>query len=420
MSSQLTTPPKGFRDILPEQARARDWLRSSLQRVYERHAYEPIETPTLERAETLMGKYGEEADTLLYRFLDNGGRAVGLRYDQTVPTARFMAANAGTLAMPFRRYQMQPVFRAEKPQKGRYREFLQSDADIFGAIEGAADAETLAVFWHCYAELGFTPSTLTLILNHRSSLRKLVADAKISDSQSSKVLQILDKLDKKSAQEVQEELQSSLKLEQETIARLFTLLEHAQMPQELQEIVQIAIKLGVPKEAIQFSPTLVRGLDYYTGMIFESKLSSGGSSLGGGGRYDNLIQQLGGPAIPAVGFGIGFDRTLEAAVERQLVPTTTLGSRVLVTVFDATLLLTSAEVVTTLRASDIAAQLYPVPNKDLSKQLRYADASGMTVAVVIGPDEKQANQVTLKYLETGIQKTIALDQLTTELATLSR
>lgn len=401
----MTTLPqtlKGFRDILPQEAADRLRVMTDMRSVFTAHGFPPMETPTLEYKETIMGKYGEEADKLVYNFLDHGGRAVALRYDQTVPTARVIGQFRHELPLPFRRYQIQNVFRADKPQKGRYREFTQADADIFGSTDPLADAEILAVFWRIYATLGLTD--VQLLVNDRASLFRLVDQSGIASDKRLTVLQSLDKLDKLPQSEVLAELMRK-GVSEDQVHSLFTTMAHAEPGPELRHILALAEQLGVPYHALKFSPALARGLDYYTGLIFESKLPSGGGSLGGGGRYDTLIEHLSGVSMPAVGFGIGFDRTMEVLRERGALQNRTEPTSVLVTVFDPQYIEASARFTTLLREKGINAELYPHSNEKIGKQLKYANRTQKTFVALIGSDEAQSKTVTLKHLVSGTQYT---------------
>ena len=400
MTSNAPQTLKGFRDFLPAQASARTYVMSNMRQTFTRHGFAPMETPTLEYRETIMGKYGEEADKLVYSFVDHGGREVALRYDQTVPTARVISQLRQELPFPFRRYQIQNVFRADKPQKGRYREFTQSDADIFGSTDAVADAEILSLFWHIYANLGL--KEVQIHFNYRQDLFALVEQAGISTDLRFSVLQSLDKLDKMPQTAVEQEL-SSKGVHEMGRKRLFELLHTASPSPALQEIIRLAKELGIPASALSYSPTLVRGLDYYTGLIFESKLPEGGGSLGGGGRYDQLIQELSGTDMPAVGFGIGFDRTVDVLSERGLLPTDLFLAPVLVTIFDPTFADASAHVVTALREKGIATELYPNRSEKIAKQLKHASRIGSPFVILIGSDEASTNTVTVKHMSSGTQ-----------------
>ncbi|MFA9288543.1 MAG: histidine--tRNA ligase [Weeksellaceae bacterium] len=400
---------KGFRDFLGQDARKRQWLKNTIATVFERFGFEPLETPTLEYEELLLGKYGTEADKLIYSFEDRGARRVALRYDQTVPTARIIAQNKGQLPLPYKRYQIQPVWRADKPQKGRYREFVQCDADIIGTNATAADAEILAVYAAIYAEIGI--ESLQIRVNDREALILTLAKAGITPDNTFSVIQSIDKLDKKSEDEVIAELESK-GITAEIAQNLLQMLEKTSISEKLQSIIDAAVAMGVKKESLVFTPTLARGLDYYTGLIFEGivpEYESG--SVGGGGRYDNLIEQLVGVPMSGVGFGLGYDRTLEAAEILGKVPAFSSSAQVLVTIFNPELASESMKVTNMLRESGVTAECYLDATKKLDVQLKYANAKGIPYVVVIGPDEAAKVVVKLKDMEKRIEKTLTLIEL---------
>lgn len=408
MSNQSVQTLKGFRDFLPAEKRRRDFVASKLQAAFQRFGFEPLETPTLEYASLLLGKYGEEADKLVYTFEDRGERRIGLRYDQTVPTARVLGQYQNELPRYFRRYQMQNVFRADKPQKGRFREFAQCDCDIFGSTSPVADAEILAVFYAGFREVGF--GSFRIELNDRQTLLAALSPFATDQVTVASIIQSIDKLDKMTADEVVTELVT--KGLAETAARSALSAIQTSAPSEnLREIMTNAQALGVPNEVLVFNPTLARGLDYYTGMIFEGKiLEYPIGSVGGGGRYDNLIGDLTGQSMPAVGFGIGFDRTVEAAQELGLIPDTTTGTQVLVTVMDESTLEYSLGVATQLRQAGVRVEVYPELDK-LGKQFKLADQKQIPWVVIAGGDEMAAGKVTVKNMGTGEQQLLELSNL---------
>lgn len=399
---------KGFRDFLPPEKRQRDFVMQKIVSVFERNGFEPLETPTLEYRETIMGKYGDEADKLVYQFRDNGEREVALRYDQTVPTARVMAQYQQALGLPFRRYQTQNVFRADKPQKGRYREFTQCDIDIFGSVSPLADAEILAATYAAYKNIGF--SEVELKVNDRQVLLSTLAPFATEQVGVFSIIQSIDKLDKLPPTAVVDELvQKGLELSQ--AEGVLLAIQTAQPSESLSNILNLAEQLGVDERALVFSPTTARGLDYYTGMIFEVTIPGFGSgSVGGGGRYDTLIEQLSGVSIPAVGMAFGFDRTVDAAVELGLVPSGSDLKRVLVTVFSEELAALSAELTSELRRAGITTELATNTEK-LGKQFKYADRKGFSLALIAGPEEAEANAVVVKNLLSGEQTTVLRSEL---------
>ncbi len=403
---------KGFRDFLPLEKRKRDFVREKIVETFERFGFEPLETPTLEYASLLLGKYGDEADKLVYTFEDRGERKIGLRYDQTVPTARVLAQYVNELPRFFRRYQIQNVFRADKPQKGRYREFTQCDADVFGTTSPLADAEILATSYFAFQNVGY-PETI-LKINDRQTLFTTLEPFANEKVNTFSIIQSIDKLDKQTKDEVISEL-TNKGLSTENAVGALEAIEKAKPSENLQEIIKAAIALGVPENALVFNSSLARGLDYYTGMIFEIMVTGyTAGSCGGGGRYDKLIEQLGGQSVPAVGFAFGFDRMVEAAEMLNLFPkAVNQTAQVLVTIFSPELKEKSLEISSRLRSSGISTELWVEPTSKLDKQFKYADQKGIPFAVIIGPEEAEKGMVTVKNLKTREQKQIAFDTLPT-------
>ncbi len=400
---------KGFRDFLPEEAKKRQYLVDKLKGIFENFGFDPLETPAIEYKEILLGKSGEETDKLMYSFKDQGERDVALKYDQTVPTARVLATYSQELPMPFRRYQIQTVWRADKPQSGRYREFLQCDADIYGSASSLADAEVISLSYFVYKSLGF--NNFKIYLNDRKTLFELMNLAAIPENLHMPTISMVDKLDRKSQDEVKSDL-INIGLTESMTDHLFHHLDEAKPSAKISEIIKYAIALGVKKESLIFQARLARGLDYYTSTIFEIKIEEykSGSVLGGG-RYDALIERLSGINIPAVGFAVGFDRTLEAMDLMKLFPKKDVRSGLLVSVFNPNLVETSISVVSNLRDNGIPAELFVDDTKDLRKQIKYADKKKVRWLVVIGPDEVDANSVILKDLESGYQEVVKLKDL---------
>ncbi|OGM02855.1 histidine--tRNA ligase, partial [Candidatus Woesebacteria bacterium GWA1_41_8] len=343
MDKQQLQTLKGFRDFLPKEAKKRQYLKNKFIETFELFGFEPLETPTLEYEELFWGKYGQEADKLIFKFTDEGGRRVAMRYDQTVPTSRILAMYQQNLPMPWRRYQIQNAFRAEKPQRGRFREFTQCDIDIFGTTSPLSDAEVLAVGNTLLKNLGF--KAFKILINDREILFQLMKAAEIQEEIQLSVIQSIDKLDKKSREEVEEELrQKGLTIE--TIHKLFNTFDASVPTPTLQETIDYAESLGIAKENIEFTPRLARGLDYYNSIIYEFVIEGySAGSVAGGGRYDNLIKQLSGVDIPATGYSWGFDRLIEAIEQFNLFPSDTKRGGVLVSVFNKDLIKNSLEAV---------------------------------------------------------------------------
>lgn len=399
---------KGFRDFLPVEKRTRDFIASKIRHAFELYGFEPLETPTLEYASLLLGKYGREADKLVYSFKDRGEREVALRYDQTVPTARVLAQYQNQLPRCFRRYQMQNVFRADKPQKGRFREFMQCDIDVFGSTDMIADAEVLACTYAAYRAIGF--SAVRLQVNDRVVLINTLTPFVTPTCNVFSIVQTIDKLDKIGEDGVVSEL--VLKGFELSQARLcLDKIRQVLMSSHLAEIVRHTHELGVPREAVVFIPTLARGLDYYTGMIFEVYIEGyRAGAVGGGGRYDNLIKQLGGVDIPAVGMACGFDRTVEAAHELGVVSTTSSNTRVLMTVFDDTARAYTLELARILRSNNIAVEVFP-GSGHLDRQLKLADSKSIPFAIIAGSKEIEQRTCTVKDLKTRTQETVSVEKL---------
>jgi len=403
MQKQNLQTLKGFRDFLPAEKRQRDIVTNKIKRAFERYGFEPLETPTLEYAELLLGKYGDEADKLVYSFTDRGERQVALRYDQTVPTARVLAQYQNELGRGFRRYQIQNVFRADKPQKGRYREFTQCDADIFGINSPLADAEILAVYAAIYQDLGLTD--LVIELNDRETLIKTLSPFASAVVSVASIIQSVDKLDKMSEKDVTNELVSK-GLSDEVTSNALQAIKSAQPSDNLKQIIKAAKALGVSDKNISFNPALARGLDYYTGMIFEGKIEGVSGSVGGGGRYDRLIESLGGPSIPAVGFGLGFDRTVEVMQIKGLL-NTSQPTQVIVVNLGDNVAQSALDIVTKLRSNNISSELYPEPCPKKEKPLKYASNKSIPYAILATGD----GNFVLRNLSSRVDQSLSLDEI---------
>ncbi len=397
MSTITPQTLKGFRDFLPKDAIKRQYVIDNIKGVFERYGFDPLETPALEYAETLLGKYGDEADKLLYVFTDNGGRQVGLRYDQTVPLSR-VVAQYQDLPLPFKRYQIQPVWRAENTQKGRYREFLQCDIDTIGSASPLADAEIIACSLAACKTLGFTKPVMSI--NDRTIFDGL--------GLSKQEIIILDKLDKIGNEAVIDLLSKSGRTDAKA---LFTKLKDSKLTERLSLIFATLARFGL-KEGVDvvFDPFLARGLDYYTSSIFELKVANySAGSLAGGGRYDKLIGQFSGKDTPAVGIAFGFDRMLEALNETNLLPGSTTSTHVLVSVFTSELLGEALALTSSLRSAGINTEVTLDPNDKLDKQLKYADRKGIPYVIIQGPEEVSKNVVKLKDLRSKQQEELSLE-----------
>lgn len=390
---------KGFRDFLPEEARKRQWLKTEMIKVFERWGYEPLETPTLEPLEIFTGQIGE-GEKLFYKFKDQGDRDVVLRYDQTVPACRVVAAYANQLIFPFKRYQIQSNFRAEKPQKGRYREFTQCDADIFGVKSPTADAETIALSLDIYRQLGF--KKVKVLFNNRDLLKNLPYEAILS----------IDKLKKIGVEGVLREMQKK-KISSNQAKEYVKFVQELKPDKTIKIILDYLEKSGFDRDWYEFDPSIVRSFSYSNGPIWEVEIEGyeAGSVLGGE-RFDSIIKNISGLDIPGTGFGLGFDRTLEACGQFGLIPKSKSITKVLVTVFSPELLNESLKLATVLRNTVANVELYPDPKVRLDKQIKYADQKGIPYVVIIGPDEIKNKTVTVKIMRTHEQKVVKASVIT--------
>ena len=396
--------PKGFKDYLPEEALKRKVVMDKIKGVFEKFGFDPLETPTVEYEETLTGKYGEE-EKLIYKFETPGGDKVALKYDQTVPFTRVVAQygprGAQLLPMPFKRYQIQSAYRGENTQKGRYREFTQCDADVVGINSALVDAEIVAIAYEIYRSLELD---VVIKVNDRQLLLGIEP----------KYLAAMDKLNKIGRDGViAEMIQKGLSTTE--AEALFDKISNSEPTPQLLETIETFKLMGYPQSAIQFDSTLIRGLDYYTGIIMETVLVSNpnGSSLGGGGRYDKMIGQFTGQDLPAVGYSVGLDRTIEAMEEEGLIVAAKTQSKVLVTIFSNDLVEESIKIAFLLRSAGINTELYLEKEAKLEKQLKYADTKGIPFVVVIGTNEVSTESVVIKNLKDRSQETVLVADLIT-------
>lgn len=400
---------KGFRDFLPKEMAVRNYVKNILIEIFENYGFQPLETPALEYASVLKGKYSNETDDKLgYFFKDNGDRDIGLRYDLTVPTAKVLAIYNNEIQLPFKRYQIQPVWRAENTQRGRYREFVQCDIDIFGTTSPIADAEIISIIYIGTQKLNFKNAIIKI--NSRPILFDILSKSGIKNNQNS-VLQSIDKLDKIGENGVKKELIAK-SLSNTQIDDIFKYIKLAQPDDNLKQVFSNLKALNIPDNAYIFDPTLVRGCDYYTGTIFEVCVTEPKmGAIGGGGRYDNLISTLGGPQIPAVGFAFGFERVVDVIQELNLLPQINESKiKILVANFGPETETNILNLISKLRDQNIPSIIYPDTDK-LGKQIKYADNMGITYLAIIGPDEAKNNQIMLKNLKTTEQKLVNFDEL---------
>jgi histidyl-tRNA synthetase len=399
---------KGFRDYLPQEQGARRKIMAKISEVFERFGFAPIDTPALESFDLLSGSIGEE-EKLIYKFEDLGGRTVALRYDLTVPLARVLS-NYPDLPKPFKRYQIANVWRAENPQKGRYREFTQCDVDIIGSDSLIADAEVIAAISDSFKNLEI--GEVVLKFNNRELIDKVLAELKFAKADIMTFLRLIDKLDKVGEQKVIELLEEA-KLDV-NLNKFRDLMQKESKPW-VTEFVNLLSGFGV--ENIEFEPFLARGLSYYTGTIFEFVLKRKPEfgSIAGGGRYDNLIGKFGKP-MPAVGGSIGLDRLLAALQDAGTISPQT-AAEVIVFNLDEKLTPEYLNLATNLRGAGLDTEFYFETAK-LDKQFKYAESKNIQVAVIMGPDEVKKRVVNLKNLAEKKQVTVERDNLVTEIKSM--
>ena len=448
-----------MRDFLPEDVRKRGYVIGVIKDVYERYGFEPLETPAVENIETLMGKYGEEGNQLIFKILKRGvhegtGEAdLALRYDLTVPLARVVAEYRDKLPKFFKRYQIQPVWRADRPARGRFREFYQCDLDVLGSRSMLVEAEICAAASEVLRRLGF--NDFNIRLNHRKVLTGILGVAGVALELHDAALVALDKLDKIGRDGVEKELLAR-GVEANAANRLLkfftelTELDHAaeiaagEDPEtkqqalnkavlgrivefvgdnemgsrgvdELQAIVDYACAAGIGNR-LQIDPSLARGLSYYTGAIMEISVKDLAGSLGGGGRYDNLVGMFAGHDIPACGFSLGLERILVVMSERGMFPESigTAGADVMVAVWSEESQADSLKLAQALRAAGLRVDLYPEADK-LGKQFKYASSRAVSFVAVIGDEERARGEVAIKDLRSGEQQSIRRASVAAEL-----
>jgi len=388
---------KGFRDFLPVDAAKRKWLRERLAQICELWGYSPLETPTLEPLEIFTGQIGED-EKLFFKFKDQGDREVALRYDQTVPTCRVLGQYLNNIKLPFKRYQIQTAFRAEKPQKGRYREFTQCDADIFGVKTPDADAETIALSLDIYRQLGFKKAIVRI--NSRTILKDLPYQAIVA----------IDKLKKIGQDGVIKDMENK-GISADKAKEYLKYIENTKPNEEIEIILKYLKNYGFESDWFEFDPTIARSFSYSVGPIWEVVIPEAGeSSVLGGERYDGMLEKFTGIDIGGTGFGLGFDRTLEALEKLALIPEIFVNSQILVTIFDKECYLSSLQVANLLRKENVSCDTYPTTDK-LEKQLKYANANGFAYVIIIGPDEVTSNTMVVKNMKTRSQEKVKQNDL---------
>ena len=444
--------PQGTRDFGPDVVRKRNYILGIIKNVFELYGFQPLETPAMENLDTLMGKYGEEGDKLIFKILNNGlndpknidkAKAAfenmlkgkndkdlterALKYDLTIPFARYVAMNYNQLTFPFKRYQIQPVWRADRPQKGRYREFYQCDADVVGSDSIINEIELALIYHEVFIKLGI--KNYELKINHRKILTAL-AELSGGANRMNDIAIAIDKLDKIGVEKVKEELEQK-DFNKEQLATIEKYLSIAGNKEEklnklneligstesgkkgIEDLQQILINSALTSLNYDLDPTLARGLNYYTGIIFEAKAPSEIKigSIGGGGRYDDLTGLFGVPDIPGVGISFGVDRIYDVIEELNLFPVDVyVGTQVLFFNLGGKESNTAFELMQQLRNKNIRCELYHEQAK-FDKQFKYAEKKNIPYAVIIGSKELEEKKCVVKNLKTGEQQTIPVEQL---------
>jgi histidyl-tRNA synthetase len=414
-----------MRDFLPDDVRRREHVIGIIKRVYERYGFEPLETPAVENIETLLGKYGEEGNQLIFKILKRGeheatGQAdLALRYDLTVPLARVVAQYQSKLPRLFKRYQIQPVWRADRPARGRFREFYQCDVDSLGSTSPVVEAELCAAVSDALTELGF--NDFVIRLNHRELLTSILTRAGVGPHQHGDALIALDKLDKIGPDGVDGELATRGIEEQARNALLQVFLPPTSKDRvasfvagdpdgeravaTVDAVMQLAAETNASGK-LEFDPSLARGLSYYTGAIMEINVADLAGSLGGGGRYDNLVGMFLGQNIPACGFSLGLERILVVMTERNMFPPTlvTAPADVMIATFDASGAGAAMRLAAILRGAGLRVLVYPDAEK-IGKQIKYADSRAIPFVALLGENEIKGDTVTVKNLAAQTQDT---------------
>ena len=416
---QSTKPPAGTRDFLPDDVRRREYVIGVVRDVYERYGFEPLETPSFENIETLLGKYGDESNKLIFKILKRGeheasGEAdLALRYDLTVPLARVVAQYQNDLPKFFKRYQIQPVWRADRPAKGRFREFYQCDIDSIGSKSPIVEAEILSAVAEILQTLGFTDFLIRL--NHRRVLSSLLGVAGVPAEQHDEALVALDKLDKIGRDGVAKEFAlrgigdaaASKALSYFVDEEAFDILGHANEGVANLIAIRELAKETPANGHIKIDATLARGLSYYTGAIMEIAVPDLAGSLGGGGRYDNLVGMFLGHDVPACGFSLGLERIIVVMTERNMFPPDVVRGAVdiLVTIWNDVSEADALALAGDLRRAGVRVELYPEADK-LGKQFKYASSRNVPFVAVVGDEERSRGEVAIKDLRSGEQTAV--------------
>jgi len=416
---------QGFRDYLPDQMRLRLEVIGRFRRVFEAHGFEPLDTPAIEYLEVLTGKAGEN-EKLMYEFEDHGGRRVGLRYDLTVPLARVVAMHQSEIVLPLKRYHIAPVWRAEKPQRGRFREFWQCDADIVGVPSALADAEVISILGESLAAVGLP--RFSILISHRALLARLAVWAGVPNDMAEQVYRSVDKLSKIGALGVIDEM-TEAGIDKAHAERILEAMADTgdstgmlqglrkrlagdgaavQAIGELEETFAVLPAMGIPEGQARFDPTLARGLDYYTGPVFEATVDEPEvGSVAGGGRYENLIGSFTNRTITATGVSLGMERILEVINEYKTLPISGGVADALVVTFPDSVP-TSAVIARELRELGLRVELASQTQRGVGEQLKYADRKKIPFAVIPGEAETEKHEVGLKNLRTGEQVSLSV------------
>jgi len=428
---------RGFRDFLPDQMMAREHLMDIARSVYRSYGFAPIDTPALEYAEVLLGKGGEESDKQVFRFTDQGDRDVAMRFDLTVPLARFAAQYVQELGVPFRRYHIAPVWRGERPARGRFREFMQCDFDTIGTMSNSADIETLFVINDLFEKMGI--ERFTIRVNNRKVLNGLLEKCGLSEHAVG-ILRCLDKLDKIGRDAVAAEMVEKVGITAEGASQVLNMAQLKGTPgqvltelegmlagsptgkqgvRDLRELFTAVDACGWPAGRVSLDVAIARGLDYYTGTIYETLLGDLPEigSVCSGGRYDNLADLFTAQQLPGVGASLGLDRMLAAMEELGMTRKATTPAPVLVTMFDATRVSDYLQMGRLLRKAGIGTEVYPEA-KNIGKQMKYADKKGFRLALIAGGDEFAAGQWQIKDLKNGSQESVPAANIIPHITTL--
>ncbi len=437
--SQFIKPrvPRGMRDILPEQMIRRLHVIDIIRKVFEEFGFEPLQTPAMELSEVLTGKYGPDAEKMIYQAGHTGGKEdISMRYDLSVPLCRVIAMYP-QLPKPFKRYQIDPVWRAERPQKGRYRQFFQCDADTVGSDSMLADAENVNLIYQVLIRLGF--KEFQIHINDRKVITGIGQFSGVPTQQLGGLYRSIDKLDKIGLDGVTNELREN-EIPQNVIDKLLTLLQiegdaesvlselEEQLGDfdsaregmtELKELIGFMDTLGIPERFYKINVSMVRGLEYYTGPIYETVQDPSMGSITGGGRYDELIGSFSKQSFPATGTSFGIERIIDLMDEYEMYPPTVgkTVTQVLMTVFDDELMNESLKLATQLRQGGIRTEVYHRPGK-LATQMKYADAKGIPYAVILGSDELAAGNAAIRDMSNREQEDVPLGKVVERLKQL--